>query len=126
MPAVSNPARAARVPVPPSATTPLRMSATVRAVVLETTRRTISGRFCNRTLPSSSTTRSTMNGFMSRPPLAMAEKAMTIWRGVTATDCPKEAAARSMPYHAWCGRTFPATSPGRSTPVLSPKPNRRM
>ena len=58
------------------------------------------------------------------PPLAIAEYAAAIWIGVTDSPCPIGRLPIDEPEYCQACSTIPCSSPGRSTPVGAPKPNR--
>src|SRR3954452_2448129 len=58
------------------------------------------------------------------PPLAIAEYAVAIWRGVTDSPCPIGRLPIDEPEYCCQCNTIPRASPGRSTPVGEPNPNR--
>ena len=60
---------------------------------------------------------------MSRPPLATAENAATIWSAVTEISWPIDMVASERPDHCAGARSWPRLSPGSPTPVGAPKPN---
>ncbi len=68
----------------------------------------------------------TTKGFIRTPWLAMVERAVMSWMAVTEIPCPKAMVAASTRVQFSTGRSSPLTSPGRSIPVLAPKPNLRM
>ena len=57
------------------------------------------------------------------PPFATAAYAAAIWIGVTAIPCPIGTLPIVAPVQRDGGMTIPALSPGKSIPVLCPKPN---
>jgi len=65
-------------------------------------------------------------GFIRTPWLATAERAVINWIAVTEIPWPKAIVAVSTRVHFSTGRSRPLTSPGRSMPVLAPKPKPRM
>src|SRR5699024_25981 len=62
-------------------------------------------------------------GSTMTPLLAMAPTARNIWIAVTEMPWPKEMVACLASLQSLAGGRSPADSPGRSIPVLSPKPN---
>ena len=99
------------------------MSDSVAAVWGEITWRTAGGSVRRTSRPFRSRCARTTWGCISRPPLAMAPKAASIWTPVTDTSCPMEMLARDRPDQRAGGRSCPRLSPGRPTPVRLPKPN---
>ncbi len=63
-------------------------------------------------------------GARRTPPLAIAEYAATICIGVTDSPWPNGRLAIEEPEYCHQCRTMPLCSPGRSTPVGWPNPNR--
>ncbi len=63
-------------------------------------------------------------GLTCVPPFINVAYDVASWIGVTATPWPKDALARSISCHGWMpgSLTSPDTSPARSIPVGSPKP----
>ena len=60
------------------------------------------------------------------PPLAIAAYAVAIWIGVTDSPWPKGRLPIEEPEYLETGRMMPPSSPGRLTPVVVPKPKRRV
>ena len=58
------------------------------------------------------------------PPFPIAAYALTIWSGVTAMPCPIGTVPIVEPDQSSYGSTMPGLSPGKSTPVRFPNPNR--
>src|SRR5437899_13074010 len=68
----------------------------------------------------------TMRGTTSLPPLAIVAIAIVICNGVTPISCPIGIRVMEILLQDCGGRMSPLISPGRSIPVRSPNPKRRM
>ncbi len=106
----------------PSSTTCTRVSTTWRLVSAEITCRTFCGSKLLSTTPSGLTSSRATRGRQSTPPFTAAANAVAICSGVTEISWPMATDAIERPDHRATGRSRPTASPGRSMPVLSPKP----
>jgi hypothetical protein len=102
------------------------MARTWEAVSSDITRRTVRGGSSWTTSPLLSAQPLTRRGFISMPPLAKAEKAMAICRGVVEISWPKAMVAWVRPLHFPTALSNPLSSAGSPRPVFMPMPKERM
>ena len=76
-------------------------------------------------MPSEATALATMKGLSRTPPFATAAMAMTVCRPEADSPCPNETVSTAMFGIRAGSGTEPRASPGRPTPVRSPKPKAR-